>query len=150
MSREYRLAPGTLTKSALNANPAYLLEFFPLQADQGGIYFHPWGPPIDEGTTYPANAEYVETLAETQEAEGPVEFDWVLAYLTEGMVAYMNTTFFASASWSLCTVKTLGEDGQFYVYNANVWKPRPNRDHQRSDRGVERYTLRFRAGVLLP
>lgn len=153
---EYRIAFSSITAVALNASNAYLIEQFPLQSDQVSIYVIPWGPPKDEGTTYPAYQRYtVMQDRGTQRADGFVEFNWCLSYLTEGMVNYINAQAFpSSAQQSVCTVKTLTEDGSFHIYSCNVLKPRPpgtngSGDFKRGYAGVEDYVLRFVGGTLL-
>lgn len=150
MADEYRLAFSTITKGALEGSDAYLLRNFPVQADQGSIYKKPWGPPIDEGTTYPSPSGYIETLGVTQEDDGTVDFDWTLGYLTENMVGYINAQAFSSAPWKAVTIKTLCEDGVYRCYHASFYKPRENTDYKRFVLGVLNYKMRFRGGVLLP
>ncbi len=156
MALEYRLANSIITASALNANPSYQLDNFPLQSDQISLYVWPWGPPKDTITTYPAYARYtVMDDRGTQRGDGFTEWNWGFQYLTEGMVTYMNSQFFSGgALQSPCTVKTLSEDGSFHVWTANVLKPRPpgpngQGDFVRGYAGVEDYILRFIGGVLL-
>mgnify|MGYP003385438391 CR=1 FL=1 len=142
---EYRLAVGTLTKTVINGSSGYQLENFPLQSDQISLLVIPWGPPTDEnGTTYPAYTRYTTMLDLSQRADGFIEFVWNLGYLTEAMLAYMDTTFFSAYLSNAVTVKTLKSNGQFEVYNGSLLAPRPNQDYERAPYGgVINYKLRF-------
>lgn len=158
MTAEYRLAFATITKAALEADSSFLLENWPLQTDQYSKNLYPWGPPSDNGTTYPRYAKYVPLLDQTIRPDGFIQFNWSLPYLTEGMVDYLengtatiydNPTFDGYSSRAV-TVKTLCKDGIFRVYHAVAWAAsEEGTDFIRGFQGVENYILKFRKGVVV-
>lgn len=154
MVYEYRLAFSTISKATLEGSPSYLIENFPVQSDQ--VNDTPWTPPIDNGTLYPHLARYTQTADLTQRGDGYWLFNWVLPYLTEGMVGHLeNGPLYAcnwcGALWAAVTVKTLCKDGVFRVYNAYALVPVEEGSHfRRGYLGVEDYLIRFVHGVYLP
>lgn len=151
----YRIALGWITKAALEASAAYLLTNFPLQADQVSIYVNPWGPPDDKYTTYPAFTRYPQASDQTQQSDGPINFDWGLTYFTENMVAYWEGLIFgglgmypdATTQTYQVTAKTRKHNGEFGVYQCYINRAIPNQGMQRGNRGVEAYINKFVQGT---
>lgn len=146
----YRLATGWITPTALISNDAYLLTAFPVQSDQPSIFLVPWGPPSDNGTSYPAPLRYGEYSDQTQWSDGGFVFQWTLAYVTELMLAYLYTTFWPLGIESnQVTVKTRMDSGEFAIFHCFANRPRRNQDYRRGYRGVEDLVIRFVSGVLV-
>lgn len=143
---EYRLGVGTLSTATIEGSSSYLLENFTVQSDQISALIHPWGPPSDEGTTYPRFARYVIAADLSQRADGFIEFNWVLPYLTEGMLSYIEAQIWGSAQSALVTAKTRKSNGVFDVYNATALRPIPDEHYERGYKGVENYLIRFVGG----
>lgn len=141
MDTDYRLAPGTLTASALTT--AYALSAFPIQTDQISNNSYPWHLLDDEGTTFPYAARYVDMGVSGQRADGFILFQWKYKYLTEGMAAYLESTFFGIYESALVTVRTRLHTGVCQTYNATLLRPNPNEHFKRGDMGLQDYLLRF-------
>lgn len=152
MSNDYRIAWGQqISKTALNANNAYLWQAYPLQADQFSLYTYPWSLPKDDCTTFPAYQRYTLMADQvTYRGDGFIQFQWCFQYLTEGMVAYVDSLGWSFYPFSGCTVQTRLEDGTFQAYWVTAVKPRPDQELKRGYYGVEDYTIRFYGGVVAP
>lgn len=149
MSFEFRLASGWITAAALNAG-AYLLDTdFPIQSDQSP-FLQPWGPPIDHKEMYPRRQRAKVNADFSQTFDGFWQWDWVLAFLTEGMVSYFETTFYPYFTGStLVTAKTIKRNGVYGVYQGTMLYPEAPEYYDPSERGIENYKLRFRGMTAL-
>ncbi len=150
---EYRLAVGWITKAALEASSAYLIENFPVQSDQISKYVNPWGPPDDRLTTFPTYTRFGQYSNTTQWSDGPVAFDLGFKYFTEAMQYYWEySLIFGNATLQTkpITVKTrksagVGDFGVFQCY-ANRAKPNTS-DFKRGVRGMNDYIQHCVGGV---
>lgn len=104
-NRAIRIAPGTITKAALDASSSYLLQNFAVQSDMGAM-----------GALWNANAlapEYqvVErALSRKVREDGYVLTAITFDIMTFGMIAFFKTTFFTAATrWADVTVKVFSE-----------------------------------------
>ena len=144
----YRLAPSWISVATLEGNDAYLLTNFPLQSDQISLSLNPWGPPSDDITTFPAFTRYGAYASQRQWADGPVNFDWGLKYLTEIMQYYAENLWFGAGfavQDTPCTVKTrrAADSNAFAVYQGYLARPKPNQGYKRGVRGVNDYIMHF-------
>lgn len=150
---EFRIAPSWITKSALEASSAFLLENFPIQSDQVSIYAYPWGPPEDKETLYPVFTRYTENAAQQQQGDGPVKFQWSLPEVTAYMLSYIENYLFGNSidiQSNLCTVKTLMPDNTYSVIQCFSNRPIPNVDYKKNlNGGSENYKIRFTGGTII-
>jgi hypothetical protein len=136
-----RLAPGTLTVSALTS--AYDIEAFPRAADQpvaiawSGSLIAPYDPA----------GELVDALDFSRGAQGNGVTALVFPYCTPGMVQYLNDTFFPDGAWSaLVTVRVLdptvldaGENWR--VINATALRNLPSKAGELYFEGLRDYRI---------
>jgi len=150
----YRLAPGWITKSALEANDAYLLTNFPVQSDQISSFLNPWGPPSDD-SSFPAYTRIGQYSNTTAWVDGPITFFWIIPYMTESMVAYWEGLLFggigmypdAVTQFYPVTAKSRKSNGEFGVWQAYANRAQPNIDYKRGFRGVDNYKQVFAGGT---
>jgi hypothetical protein len=92
MPRDFRAAPGTLTKTALNATTGYGIGAWPILSDMRIGTMPTWRNPSDEGK-FPMLARVTRVLSGQSAADGPIEFEWIFPFLTHGMMAYADAYF---------------------------------------------------------
>lgn len=123
-----------------------MLQEFPVQSDQNK-WSNPWGPPADNKEMYPRRAASSLNEDFSQSLRGYWMWDWVIAYWTEGMWSYFDTTFFNGAGSALVTAKTIKKDGTYGVYQCVLLYPNETDFYDPSERGMENIKLRFRKGT---
>jgi hypothetical protein len=101
MADEYRIRAGT--HSSANLPETYSIHRFPVQADQGNLR---WFNPVDPSGNVKQFAEIVDASDGTRGGYGDVELSWFFGALTQGMVAYIKTTFFGNALYADVTIRT--------------------------------------------
>lgn len=148
----YRIAVGWITKAALEASDAYLLSAFAVQSDQFSANLFPWGPPDDTITTWPEYTRYGQHSIQTQWADGPVNFQWGLKFLTELMQAYYETLIWTSdfaVQTRAVTIKhrRAADSNAFGVWQGYANRPIPNKAYKRGTRGVVDYIMPFVGGI---
>lgn len=109
-NKAIRLAPGTITKAALDAGSSYLLQNFPLQSDMNSNL---WYAESDA----PEYQLVERTLSRKVREDGYILTALRFKVMTFGMISYFKTTFFTAANrWADVTVKVYSEkDVAVYV-----------------------------------
>lgn len=148
----YRWAMNTLiSKSALNASSAYLLDQFPLQSDQVTPAMK-WLPyPQRKGTLRPKRARYVVNAESQQKGDGFYKLAWSIPFMTPGMYAYILANQFPSGADSgPATIQTWDDRIQDYsAFQVVVQLPVPGQDFQIVDDDYQDVIYRFDGGVLI-
>lgn len=146
MAYEFRLATTWISAATLNGSSSYLLEGYPVQSDQVP-FLHPWGPPIDHKEMYPRRQRSKINADWSQGLDGGYQWDWLIAYWTEGMWSYFDTNIFNGAGSVLVTAKTILRTGSYGVYQATLLYPNEPDFFEPSERGMENIKLRVRGGT---
>lgn len=145
---DWRWAVGHISVATINGSDAYLIENEPLQVDQSPG--RPWLPPSDNGTQFPRPARVVTMLDGSRQADGFYTGQMSFAYLTEAQLSYLDTKFgWSDTVWSTdATIKVRTQTGVFIVLHVALYRPVPNEDFQRGERGAQDVIIRYARGVL--
>lgn len=146
----YLWAFSTITKAALQANSAYNIENFPVQADQTSPVLG-WHEPQRKGTERPRPARIAQAADLTVRADGYYEFTWSLPPMTPGAFTYLLTNQWPGGVWSAnATVQTWDDAVNGYsAFNCIAIRPVPGSDFDILDTFYVDVKYKFVGGVLL-
>lgn len=117
----YRLAPTWIAKATFTASTTNIIEQFAIQSDQS--LTRPWM--VVDREVYPERQRTEPTASQLNKTDGPFMDGILLAYITRGMSAYLDTYM----GWSddVASVKatwmTLGRGGTWDVYQGYANRP---------------------------
>lgn len=147
---DYRLAFSTVTKAALLANSAYVIENFPLQSDQTQPGLG-WTEPHRDLTRRPTPARITQNGDLTFDSDGFYQFVLGWQFWTEGQLAYVNGQFGGVNDY---VVMTIPVTVQVYFVNAYVafqaiMKRPVFGEYSAEDGGYKTILLPFYRGVII-
>lgn len=147
----YRLAFSTITKAALLANSAYLIENFPMQSDQPypGLG---WTEPHRRLTKRPTLARYTQNGDLSFDGDGFYTFSLGWLYWTEGQMGYFLNAAYSEVN--AYTTMTIPVTVQTYFVNAYVafqalMKHPVYGEYDVEDGGYNNVVLNFYRGVII-
>jgi len=138
-----RIRTGLQTAASMTST--YEVEALPVQSDQTDAE---WWTIASDGTTVPRPARLITNADLSVSADGFLEFEWRMSYMTFGMVDYWLTTFLPSSAQDAdVTVMTYNERDVAMYVQCRMRKPVfPSADAQIAPGGYS-VIWRFRKGV---
>lgn len=117
----YRWATGTLTVAALTAT--YAIESFPDQGDQRGV---PWMRPQSRADIILPTAQ-VQGLDKSLADYGGEVAEWLLPWLSPGMMAYIYNTMLSGSPSAAATIRSFDrQKNTWRVLNSTAHWPAPD------------------------
>jgi hypothetical protein len=144
MTNVYRLAPGTLTTAAIQANAAYIVENFPAPS---GFHWYP----NTMGLMNPGVARVRVWGRGVAEMGNTILSPWSMILPPE-QTEYLEDTFFMGEPSTAVTIQTLNfyRDATWAVYNCYMVRPQLVQGNvvQKNNVGFPEFRLEFLPGTL--
>lgn len=140
---EFRIAPGWISRVALDATSAYQVTQFTRQSDM--LAGRQWVRPDNMADVIKPSAVYVESMDSHVGGYGGKEFTWGFQNMTPLMVMFLRDTYFAGGDKSaLATVKTWDRtSGAFEYFHCIAHWPNPVSEAAAAAGGFSPFPIRF-------